>query len=163
MGRILDLCGEIAASADEGAEGLELPGDVWERLRADWDDDDIEDAMGLVNDSLMQAELVESADSLSGRLVEILGAFGEEASFKRAVEAGAVLSLDLLSQLARRVARLEEILEAFREGSPPDRRGLEALQRRLMDVGIEEEMQQPEAEAEPLIPGAEDDQEEEEG
>src|SRR5712691_7329960 len=65
MGRIVDLCGEIAAAAEEGAEGLILPPEVWDRLRADWDDEDIEDAMGLVQDSLLQAELVESADSAS--------------------------------------------------------------------------------------------------
>jgi hypothetical protein len=141
MGRILDLCGEIAAAAEEGEGGLVLPPDAWDRLRAEWDDADIEDALSLVHDSLLQAELVESADSLSARLVEMLGEFGEEASFKRAQEGGASLTVGTLSQLARRVDRLEEILGAFRDDDPPDRRGLDALQRRLMDVGIEEEME----------------------
>ena len=39
------------------------------------------------------------------------------------------------------VARLEEILEAYREGAPPDRRGFDTLQRRLADHGIEDEME----------------------
>ena len=143
MGRIVDLCGEIAAVAEEGEEGLVLPPEAWERLRADWDDEDIEDAMGLVNDSLMQAELVESADTLSARMVEALGAFGEDDAFRKAAEGGAVLPFDVLGQLTRRVARLEEILESFREGSSPDRRGFEALQRRLADHGIVEEMGAP--------------------
>ena len=69
MGRIVDLCGEVAAAADEGPEGLILPLDAWDRLRDDWSDDDIEDALGLVKDSLLQSELVEAADSLSTRLV----------------------------------------------------------------------------------------------
>jgi hypothetical protein len=38
------------------------------------------------------------------------------------------------------VARLEEVLEAYREGASPDRRGFDALQRRLADHGIEDEM-----------------------
>ena len=157
MGRIVDLCGEIAAVAEEGAEGLVLPPEAWERLRADWDDEDIEDAMGLVNDSLMQAELVESADTLSARMVEALGAFGEDDAFRKAAaEGGAVLSFEVLGQLTRRVARLEEILESFREGSSPDRRGFDTLQRRLADHGIEEEMGDT-----PDPPGAVEDEDEE--
>ena len=62
MGRIVDLCGEIAAAADEGPEGMVLPPDAWQRLRQDWSDEDIEDAMGFVKDSILQAELVESAE-----------------------------------------------------------------------------------------------------
>ena len=38
------------------------------------------------------------------------------------------------------MARLEEVLEVFREGKPPDRTGFDAFQLRLADVGIEEEM-----------------------
>jgi len=38
------------------------------------------------------------------------------------------------------VNRLEEILETFREDKGPDRRGFDALQRRLIDQGLEEEM-----------------------
>src|SRR5215207_4668374 len=99
MGRIVDLCGEIAAAAEEGPEGLVLPPDAWERLRSDFSDDDIEDALGLVNDSLMQAELVESADSLSARLVDVLGSFGSGDAFKRVAANAAVLSLEVVGQL----------------------------------------------------------------
>ena len=141
MGRIVDLCGEIAAAAEEGLEGLILPPDVWERLRADWDDEDIEDALGLVRDSLLQAELVESADALSARLVEVLGRFGETGAFQTATAGNGTLTFEAIGQLTRRVARLEEVLEAYREGASPDRRGFDALQRRLADHGIEEEME----------------------
>ena len=141
MGRIVDLCGEVAAAAEEGPDGLILPPDVWERLRADWDDEDIEDALGLVHDSLLQAELVESADTLSARLVEVLGRFGDENEFQKAAADNGSLSFEAIGQIARRVGRLEEILEAYREGAPPDRRGFDALQRRLADHGIEEEME----------------------
>jgi hypothetical protein len=48
--------------------------------------------------------------------------------------------LDVIGQLARRVDRVEEVLEAFRDDKGPDRRGFDELRRRLMDVGIEEEM-----------------------
>ena len=41
MGSIVVLCGEFAAAAEEGPDGLIVPPDVWERLRADWDDEDI--------------------------------------------------------------------------------------------------------------------------
>jgi len=140
MGRIVDLCGEIAANADEGPEGLVLPPEEWARLRAEWRDEDIEDAMSFVHDSLLQSELVEAADSLSARLVEILGAFGEDTAFARVVEGGGKIDTETLSQLSRRVNRLEEILETFREDKGPDRRGFDALQRRLIDQGLEEEM-----------------------
>jgi hypothetical protein len=161
MGRIVDLCGEIAAAAEEGPEGLVLPPDVWDRLRADWEDEDIEDAMGLVHDSLLQAELVESADSLSARLVEVLGALGAPAAYQKVKNDEAPLSLDVIGQIVRRVARLEEILEAYRDGAPPDRRGFDALQRRLADVGIEEEMEEGRAaDAAPAGDDGEDDEEE---
>jgi hypothetical protein len=160
MGRIVDLCGEIAAAAEEGPEGLVLPPDAWERLRADWDDEDIEDAMGLVHDSLLQGELVESADSLSARLVEVLGTFGEADAFQKAEADAAVLPFEVIGQLARRVARLEEILENYREGAPPDRRGFESLQRRLADHGIEQEMEEGRAEEEARPAGDGDGEEE---
>jgi hypothetical protein len=162
MGRIVELCSEIAENAEEGGEGLVLSPDVWDRLRDDWTDEDIEDALSLVHDSLLQGELVEAADSLSARLLDLLGSFGEAAAF-RSVEAGdARLSLETIGQLARRVARLEEILEAYREGSPPDRRGFDALQRRLAEVGIESEMQRDEPERPRRgRPDGEDDEDEE--
>jgi hypothetical protein len=146
MGRIVDLCGEVAAAAEEGPDGLILPPDVWERLRADWDDEDIEDALGLVHDSLLQAELVESADTLSARLVEVLGRFGDTGEFQKATAGNGTLTFEAIGQIARRVGRLEEILEAYREGAPPDRRGFDALQRRLADHGIEDEMEAGRAE-----------------
>jgi hypothetical protein len=164
MGRIVDLCGEIAAAAEEGPDGLIVPPDVWERLRADWDDEDIDDALGLVHDSLLQAELVESADSLSARLVEVLGRFGDAGEFQKAAGDAGALTFEAIGQLTRRVARLEEVLEAYREGASPDRRGFDALQRRLADHGIEDEMQGGRAEdAAPVLGEGEDDDEEEKG
>jgi hypothetical protein len=164
MGRIVDLCGEVAAAAEEGPDGLILPPDVWERLRADWDDEDIEDALGLVHDSLMQAELVESADTLSARLVEVLGRFGDGDAFQKAAADNGSVSFEAIGQITRRVARLEEILEAYREGAPPDRRGFDALQRRLADHGIEDEMEASRAEdaAQGVLGEGEDDDEGEE-
>jgi hypothetical protein len=157
MGRIVELCGEIAEWAEEGAEGLVLPEDAWERLRTDFTDEEIEDGLKLVQDTLFQNELVDSADSLSAKMVEVLGVFGGADEFRRAESVGAWISLDVIAHLARRVARLEETLEAFREGTPPDRRGFDELRRRLADQGIEEEMQMGrEAELEP--PDAEDDE-----
>jgi hypothetical protein len=51
-----------------------------------------------------------------------------------------VVSIDVIRQLAHRVDRLEEILELYRDQKGPDRSGFDALQRRLMDQGIEKEM-----------------------
>jgi len=141
MGRIVDLCGEVAAAADEGPEGLVLPVDAWDRLRADWSDEEIEDALGLVRDSLLQTELVEAADSLSARLVELLGTWGEATAWTAAVAGHASVPLDVIGQLARRVDRVEEVLETFRDDKGPDRRGFDELRRRLIDQGIEEQMQ----------------------
>jgi len=141
MGRIVDLCSQIAVEAEEGPDGLILPVEAWDRLRADWSDEDIEDAMGLVRESLFQGELVEAADSLSARLLEVLGAFGEADAFRRAEAEEAKISLETIGHLARRVARLEEVLDVFREGSPPDRTPFDSLRRRLADQGIEAEMQ----------------------
>jgi len=140
MGRIVDLCGEVAAAADEGPEGLILPLDAWDRLRDDWSDEDIEDALGLVKDSLQQSELVEAADSLSARLVELLGTWGEAKAWAAAVEGHAAIPVAAIRQLAHRLDRLEEILELFRDQKGPDRRGFDELQRRLLDLGIEEDM-----------------------
>jgi hypothetical protein len=140
MGRIADLCGDIAAAADEGPEGLVLPPEAWDRLRGDWSEDDIEDALGFVRDSLLQSELVEASDNLSARLVELLGTWGEAKAWTAAVEGHASISIDVIRQLAHRLERLEEILEIFRDQKGPDRRGFDQLQRRLMDQGIEEEM-----------------------
>jgi hypothetical protein len=73
--------------------------------------------------------------------VELLGTWGEARAWAAAVEGHAGVSLDVIDQLARRVDRLEEILEAFRDDKGPDRRGFDELRRRLMDQGIEEEME----------------------
>ena len=137
MGRIADLCGEVAAAADEGPDGLVLPVEAWDRLRADWSDDDIEDALAFVRDSLLQGELVEASDSLSSRLIEFIGQFSDAGTYARARSGDGTVDLETLSHLARRVARLEEVLELFRDGvPPPDRRGFDAFQRRLMDEGL---------------------------
>jgi len=162
MGRIADLCSEIVEMAEEGAEGLILSPDAWDRLRDEWTDEEIEDALGLVHDSQLLGALVESADSLSARLLDLLGAFGEAAAFRRAEVGEARLPLETIGQLTRRVARLEEILEAYREGSPPDRRGFDALQRRLADLGIDsdEELDDPELPRADGADGADDEDEE---
>jgi hypothetical protein len=140
MGRIADLCGEVAAAAEEGPAGWALPAEAWDRLREEWPDADIEDALRLVEDSLRQSELVEAADSMSARLVELLGTWGEARAWTAAVEGHASISIEVIRQLAHRLDRLEEALEFFREQKGPDRRAFDALQRRLMDQGIEEEM-----------------------
>jgi hypothetical protein len=141
MGRIADLCGEVAAAADEGPEGPVLPAEAWDELRKDWSDEDIEDALGFVRDSLLQSELVDAADSLSARMVDLLGGWGETQAWARAVEGHAKLSVELIGQLARRVERLESILEVYRDDKGPERRGFDELRRRLMDHGIEAEME----------------------
>jgi uncharacterized protein with von Willebrand factor type A (vWA) domain len=159
MGRIAGLCGEIAAAAEEGPEGLVLPPDAWDKLRADWSDEDIDDAMAFVRDSLLHAELVEAADSVSARLVELLGTWGDEKGWTEAVGGRATLGVDVIRQLAHRIDRLEEILEACRDDAPPDRRGFDLLRRRLMDQGIEDEMRPdwtPSGEADPDEPDEEE-------
>jgi hypothetical protein len=140
MGRIVELCGEIAAAADEGPEGLVLPPEAWDRLRGDWSDEDIEDALAFVRDSVLQSELVEASDSLSTRLVELLGTWGDAEGWAEAVAGRATLGVEVIRQIAHRLDRLEEILEVYRDEKPPDRRGFDRLQRRLMDQGIEDEM-----------------------
>jgi hypothetical protein len=146
MGRMVDLCGEVAAAADEGRDGLVLSAEAWDRLRADYSDEDIEDALAFVKDSLLQSELVEAADSLSARLVEVLGSWGDAKAWAAAVEGHASVPLDVIGQLARRVDRVEEILETYRDDKGPDRKGFDELRRRLMDHGIEPEMESGRAE-----------------
>jgi len=143
MGRIVDLCGEVAAAAEEGEEGLVLLPEAWDRLRADYKDDEIEDALAFVRDSLLQGELVDAADSLSSELLTLLGTFGTEATFTKLGTGEARFTVEIVARLARRVSRIEEILEGFRDGNRPDSRAFEALRTRLMDVGIEKEMWGP--------------------
>lgn len=149
MGRILDLFAEVAAAAEEGAEGLVLLGEDRARIGESWEDEDLDDALALVRETLLHGELVEAADSVSARLLELLGELGEAGAFGRARAGEARLTLDAVVQLARRVARLEEVLEVFRDGAPPDRRGFDALQGRLADLGIEREMAAAEPRDEP--------------
>ena len=141
MGRIVDFLAEIAAEAEEGGEGLTLSPDGWERFRADWRDEDIEDALHLVHENLLQSELTDAADSLSARMVEVLGQFGSVAGWQQAEKGDARLSLEVIGHLVRRVDRLEEVLQVFRDSSPPDRRGFDALQSHLANRGIETEME----------------------
>lgn len=141
MGRVADLFGEVAAAADEGPDGLILPPEELDRLRGEWSDEDIDDALALVQDSLLHSELVDAADSLSTRLLATLGTLAEPAAFARCAAGGDSLDLETLAHLSRRVTRLEEVLEIFRETAPPDRSGFDALVKRLADVGIEHEME----------------------
>ncbi len=140
MGRIVDLCGEIAASAEEGPDGLIVPPDVWDRLRQEWEDDDINDALGLVHDSLLQSELVESTESLASRVLEMLEEFSEAIAFQDLEAGEGRIALETVGHLARRLARLEEVLEVFRDGPGPDRAAFDTLRSRLADVGIQDEM-----------------------
>ena len=140
MGRILDLCGNVAAAADQGADGFELSAEAREQLRGEWSDADIDDALALVNAQSLQDDLVQAADSMSARLLELLGTWGEAKAWTAAVEGHARISIDVIRQLAHRLDHLEEILDLCRDQKAPDRRGFDALQRRLMDQGIEDEM-----------------------
>ena len=150
MGRIVDLCTEIAAAVEEGPEGLILPLEAREQLGQGWSEDDIDDALNFVTESYLQSELVEATDSLSARLLDLLGAYGEEKAFAEAVEGRATIDVDAIRQLVHRLDRVEEVLDIFREEAPPDRQGFDALQQRLLDQGIEGEMEpdweRPEAE-----------------
>src|SRR5512134_1004001 len=130
MGRIADLCGDVAAAADEGPEGFQLSTEAREQLRGEGSDADIEDALALVNAQMLHTELVETADSMSCRLVELLGTWGEARAWTAALEGHASISVDVIRQLAHRLDRLEEILDLCREQKGPDRRGFDALQRR---------------------------------
>jgi hypothetical protein len=146
MGRFAELCGEVAAALEEDVDGLKLPPEAWDRFRSDWQEEDIEDAMGLVQESLMQDELVDAADSLSARMVDWLGEFGTEAAFSRAEAGEARVSVDALGQLTRRVARLEEALSRYRDTLPPENPAFQTLRGRLANHGIEEEMRSSEDE-----------------
>jgi hypothetical protein len=148
MGRFAELCGEVAAAMEENADGLTLPPEVWDRFRSDWQEEDIEDAMALIQDSLMQDELVDAADSLSARLVDWLGAFGAPETFQQTEAGEARVSVDALGQLTRRVARLEEALARYRDRLPPANPDFENLRQRLANHGIEEEMSRPDDEDE---------------
>ena len=130
MGRIVDLCGEIAAAAEEGPDGLDPParrlgpaarglGRRGHRGRAG--PRPRQPAPGGAGGVRRQPELAPGRGA--GR------ASATTATSSRRSRGQGALSLEAIGQLARRVARLEEILEAYREGAPPDRRGFDALQR----------------------------------
>lgn len=153
MGRIADLIADVAAEADPGEERMDLPQETRDRLRQEWEEDDIEDALAIVHQEYLREALVQSADSLNSRMMDVLGEFGSQKGFIRAQEGGAVLTLEVIGQLVRRVNRVEEVLEGCREDPPPDRRGFDELRRRLMNLGIEEEMG---IDAEVLPPEAEE-------
>jgi hypothetical protein len=146
MGKLADLCGEIAAEAEEGSRGFSLPASVWDRLRADWAEDEIEDALDLVHANLLQNEIVEAADSLSARMVEFLGTFGDAQSFTQASRDEGRIPFDTLIGLARRIDNLEERLQVIRAGSPVNRAAFDALLERLANAGIEEQMREPQVE-----------------
>jgi len=76
----------------------------------------------------------------------VLGSWGDAKAWAAAVEGHASVPLDVIGQLARRVDRVEEILEAYRDDRGPDRKGFDELRRRLMDHGIETEMESSRAE-----------------
>jgi hypothetical protein len=137
MGRFAELCGDVAAEADASPDGLVLPQEAIERLReSGWVDGDIEDALEFVHATFVQDELIEAADSLSGQLVELLGALDDDARFAEAAAGRARLSLDAIRGLTRRVVRLESVLAPLREGSAVDSTGVERLGRRLVDESI---------------------------
>ena len=141
MGRIADLCGEVAAAADEGPEGLRpLARGLGQAARRVVGRGHRGRARLRQRPVAAESELVEAADNVSARLVELLGTWGEARAWTAAVEGHASISIDVIRQLAHRLDRLEEILEVFRDQKGPDRRGFDALQRRLMDQGIEDEM-----------------------
>ncbi|MCM2256678.1 MAG: hypothetical protein NDJ94_13525 [Vicinamibacteria bacterium] len=143
MGRIVELLTAVAEEAEEGGEGLVLGIEASQRLmEQEWTEEDLEDALGLVHDTLLQGELVESADSLSARLVEILGAPLTDEAYAAAEKDGLRLSLDAIAQIVRRVNHLEEVLGLYRDGGGPDREGFDALRARLMNRGIEKEMEE---------------------
>jgi uncharacterized protein with von Willebrand factor type A (vWA) domain len=156
MGRIVDLCTEMASVVEEGPEGLVLPLEAREQFLESWPDEDLDDALNFVTESMLQSELVEAMDSLSSRLLEVLGAYGEEKAFAEAVAGEAKIDIGAIRQIAHRLARVEEILDVFREEAPPDRQRFDALQKRLLDQGIEDDMR-PEWDEEP--PEAWDDDE----
>jgi hypothetical protein len=140
MGRIVDLLGEVAAAADEGHDGMVLDVEDRERLRDDWDDDDIDDALALVNQSYLNQAVVEIVDNLSSRLVETLGRYGAEDAFQEMVKKGATLDVAQVVHLVRVVGHVEDMLIDLRDDAPPDRSGFDELARRLKDLGIEREM-----------------------
>jgi hypothetical protein len=137
VGRFADLCAEVASEADATSSGLLLPDDTLARLReSGWTDGDIEDALEFVHATFVQNELIEAADSLSGQLVELLGALDTDTRFADAAAGRARLSLDAIRRLTRRVIHLEGILAPLRESTALDLTSVVQLERRLDDEGV---------------------------
>ena len=140
MGRLVELITDVAASADEEGTSLSLsPGD-FDRLRDDWGDDEIEDALLLAQTAFHHEAVNEAADSLSARVIEILGTFADEKRFASCAAEDAPIATETLAQLARSVAYLEEALSLVRDAPPPDRTQFNTLLERLANRGIEAEM-----------------------
>ncbi len=140
MGRLIELITDVAASADEAGANLTLPPADFDRLRDDWGDDEIEDALALAQTAFHHEAVNEAADSLSARVIEVLGTFADEKKFASAADPDAPLPLETLAHLARSVAYLEEALSLVRDAPPPDHTLFNKLQERLANRGIETEM-----------------------
>jgi len=140
MGRLVELITDVAASADEEGATLTLSNADFDRLRDDWGDDEIEDALALAQTAFHHEAVNEAADSLSARVIEVLGTFADEERFARCGEPDAPMPTETLAHLARSVAYLEEALSLVRDAPPPDRTRFDKLLERLANRGIEEEM-----------------------
>jgi hypothetical protein len=140
MGRVADLLGAVAAAAEEGGEGLALRPEDRALLLEGWSDSDIDDALSLVQDSLMLGELVEAADTLTERLMALLSAFADAEAFEQARRDGGRVPLEVIAHLARNLDWLDEVLSVYRDDPGPERSGFEALRARLAEAGIEAEL-----------------------
>ena len=140
MGRIVDLITDVAAAADEAGVNLTLPPADFDRLRDDWGDDEIEDALALAQTAFHHEAVNEAADSLSARVIEVLGLFADDKRFAACAEADALISTETLAQLARSVSYLEEALSLVRDAPPPNRERFDRLLEKLANRGIEDEM-----------------------
>jgi hypothetical protein len=140
MGRLVELITDVAASADEEGTKLSLAASDFDRLRDDWGDDEIEDALALAQTAFHNEAVNEAADSLSARVIEVLGTFADAQRFAATKEKDALIGTETLAQLARSVAYLEEALSLVRDAPPPDQTLFNQLLERLANRGIEEEM-----------------------
>ena len=140
MGRLVELITDVAASADEAGTSLVLGTADFDRLRDDWGDDEIEDALALAQTAFHHEAVNEAADSLCARVIEVLGTYADEKRFASAADPGAPLTIDTLAHLARSVSYLEEALTLVRDAPPPDRTKFDKLLERLANHGIEDEM-----------------------
>ena len=140
MGRIVELITDVAASADEEGTKLNLPMADFDRLRDDWGDDEIEDALALAQTAFHHEAVNEAADSLSARVIEVLGLFADEKRFAACSDPDALLPVETLAHLARSVNYLEEALSLVRDAPPPDNTLFNKLLERLANRGIEAEM-----------------------